>query len=119
MASQTQLGVRSGLVARSLAALLALAALGVALAKPAAGFDFFDGRLQVHGYGEEQIRALAKNYSWSDNFDLSQWYTVLGVEADINFAPDGIGPFDLVSGFVRLEARYDSSGRAPAESSRA
>ncbi|MDD1633180.1 MAG: hypothetical protein LUP91_13365, partial [Methylococcaceae bacterium] len=107
MASQAQLCVRSDRGARISAALLASAAMAFALAQPAAGFDFFDGRLQIHGYGEAQIRALAKNYSWSDDFDLSQWYSVLGVEADINFAPDGIGPFDLVSGFVRLEARYD------------
>jgi hypothetical protein len=107
MASQAQLCVRSDRGARISAALLASAAIAFALAQPAAGFDFFDGRLQIHGYGEAQIRALAKNYSWSDDFDLSQWYSVLGVEADINFAPDGIGPFDLVSGFVRLEARYD------------
>ena len=93
--------------ARILAASFAAAALAVAWSQPAAAFDFFDGRLQVHGYGEAQIRAVARNYSWSDNFDLTQWYNVLGIEADMNFAPDGIGPFDLVSGFVRLEARYD------------
>ncbi len=99
--------VRSKRDARVLVALSAAVTLGGAIAQPAAAFDFFDGRLQVHGYGEAQIRALAKNYSWSNNFDLAQWYNVLGIEADINFAPEGIGPFDLVSGFVRLEARYD------------
>ncbi len=107
MTSRAVSCVRSKRAARVVAALLALAAVGVADGQPAAAFDFFDGRLQVHGYGEAQIRALAKNFSRSDNFDLAQWYNVLGIEADINFAPEGIGPFDLVSGFVRLEARYD------------
>jgi hypothetical protein len=107
MTSRVVSCVRSKRAAGVLAALFATATVGVAGVQPAAAFDFFDGRLQVHGYGEAQIRALAKNYSWSDDFDLAQWYTVLGIEADINFAPDGIGPFDLVSGFVRLEARYD------------
>jgi hypothetical protein len=77
------------------------------------GFDFFDGRLQIHGYGEGEIRALAKNYSWSDNFDLSQWYTVLGVEADINLRPTA-WPFDLVSGLCASKPVTTACGPAPA-----
>jgi hypothetical protein len=84
-----------------------LAAISVLVGGRAAAFDFWDGRIQVHGYVEEQYRGIAADYSASDGWDLSQWYNILGVETDLNFFPDGIGPFDLVSGFVRLEARYD------------
>ncbi len=107
MTSRAVHSIRSTRAANVLTALFACATLGVASAQPAEAFDFFDGRLQVHGYGEAQIRALGKNFSWSDDIDLAQWYNVIGVEADINFAPDGLGPFDVLSGFVRLEARYD------------
>jgi len=72
MTSRAVSCVRSKRAARVVAALFTLAAVGVADGQPAAAFDFFDGRLQVHGYGEAQIRALAKNYSRSDNFDLAQ-----------------------------------------------
>jgi hypothetical protein len=76
-------------------------------ARPARGFEFFDGKIEIHGYVEAQLRGIAKNFDADDGWDLSQWYNVLGVETDLNVFPDGIGPFDLVSGFVRLEARYD------------
>ncbi len=108
MASQAPLCVRSDRVARSLAALLASAAIGRRVrATGRRASTSSTAACRSTATARMQIRALAKNYSWSDNFDLSQWYTVLGVEADINFAPDGLGPFDLLSGFVRLEARYD------------
>jgi hypothetical protein len=106
MAFQVGLAVRFQRARRLILESLA-AALLVAIAQPAAALDFFDGFLEVHGYGEMQFRSVARNYSWSDNFDLTQWQGIVGVEADINFAPDGVGPFDLISGFVRLEARYD------------
>ena len=89
-------------VAISLAALITLST-----SQPAAAFDFFDGKIQIHGYVEEQWRGIAADYSASDGWDLSQWYNILAVETDLNLFPDGLGPFDLVSGFVRLEARYD------------
>ncbi|RIK96787.1 MAG: hypothetical protein DCC71_22180 [Proteobacteria bacterium] len=66
-----------------------------------------EGRIEIHGYVEEQVRALAADYDHTDGWDLSQWYNVLSVETDLHLFPDGIGPFDLVSGFVRLEARFD------------
>ena len=42
-----------------------------------------------------------------DDLDLAQWYHILSIETEYDFAPDGWGPFDVLSGFVRLEVRYD------------
>jgi len=95
--------VRRARIALGCCVLLMAGALG----RSAAAFDFFDGRIQVHGSFEEQIRTIAKNYSTEDGFDVSQFYSVLSLETDLNVFPDGIGPFDLVSGFVRLEGRFD------------
>jgi hypothetical protein len=83
------------------------AGIVVCFAAPAGAFEYFDGRLQVHGFFEEQIRGLADDFELSDDLDLAQWYHVLNAEVEYDFAPDGWGPFDILSGFVRLEARYD------------
>jgi hypothetical protein len=91
---------------RARAALACLAALALP-AERASAVEFLDGRVQIHGYLEEQVRVLADGYSAADGYDLAQWYNVLNVESEWDIAPDGIGPFDLVSAFVRLEARYD------------
>jgi hypothetical protein len=85
----------------------ALAAAALLSATPASAFEFLDGQLEIHGYYEAQVRGIANNMSSSDGWDLTQWYNILGVEIDFDIAPDGFGPFDLVSSFVRLEARYD------------
>ncbi len=70
-------------------------------------FEFFDGNLQIHGFGEVQTRFLARDYSSSDDFDLAQWYNVLNIEIEADIAPDGWGPFSLISAYARIEARYD------------
>jgi hypothetical protein len=70
-------------------------------------FEALEGKLQVHGYFEAQLRTLARDFEVSDGLDLAQWYNVLNVEVDYDIAPDGWGPFDLVSMFVRAEGRYD------------
>ncbi|HZO09537.1 MAG TPA: hypothetical protein VFC77_09165, partial [Myxococcota bacterium] len=85
-------------------ALAALAGLA-AWVRPASAFEAFDGRLQVHGFGEIQTRAIAEGYS--EDLDLVQWYNVLSVEIETDILPDGWGPFDLLSSYVRLEGRYD------------
>jgi len=90
-------------------------ALAIALAagwalsasRPARAVDLFDKRVEIHGFFEEQVRGMARNFNKNDGWDLTQWYNVLSVETDLNVFPDGIGPFDLVSGFMRLEARFD------------
>jgi hypothetical protein len=82
--------------------------IGIGIAAPSArAFEYFDGRLQVHGFFEQQVRALSNNFSMSDDLDLAALQHVLNIETEYDFAPDGWGPFDILSGFVRLEARYD------------
>ena len=84
-----------------------LALLALLAPSPAGAFEFFDGRLQVHGFYESQLRAIARNYDSSDDWDLTQWAQVLNIEVEADIAPDGWGPFDLISAFGRVEARYD------------
>jgi hypothetical protein len=92
---------------RAIAPLL-VAVVGTLPATDAArAIDFFDGRIEIHGNVEQQIRGIAADYDANDGWDLSQWYNILNVESDLNIAPDGFGPFSLISGFVKLEARYD------------
>ncbi len=73
----------------------------------ATALEFLNGRVQIHGYLEEQLRVIANEYSADDGYDLTQWYNVLNVEGEWDIAPDGVGPFDLISAYVRVEARYD------------
>ena len=83
-----------------------LAALGAA--RTAAGFEFFDGRLSVHGFVGTQIRALGKNYSTDDNIDLAQWYNILNLEVESNLLPkNGWGPIEIAHFYSRIEARFD------------
>ena len=93
------------LIARSLA--ITIFAAFTAMVPRAEAFDFLDGRLQIHGYYEQTIRGLSDDFSWADDLDLAQWYNILSVETEYDFAPDGWGPFDVLSGFARLEVRYD------------
>jgi len=80
----------------------------IGIAAPSArAFEYFDGRLQVHGFFEQQTRALSNNFSASDDLDLAALQHVLNIETEYDFAPDGWGPFDVLSGFLRIEARYD------------
>ena len=83
------------------------AAIGLCLAAPASAFEYFDGRLQIHGFFEQQVRLISDDFDVQQDIDLAQWYHVLNVEGEYDFAPDGWGPFDVLSAFVRLEARYD------------
>lgn len=76
------------------------------ISQPAAAVEFADGRVQVHGFGEMQIRAL--NEKFSQELDLAQWYNVINLELEVDVAPDGWGPFDLISAYVRAEGRYDA-----------
>ncbi|RIL00798.1 MAG: hypothetical protein DCC71_18640 [Proteobacteria bacterium] len=89
---------------RILAALAAVAALGQA--RPAAAFEFFDGRLSVHGYAELQMRGIGEDFH-PENANLAQWANILNLEIEADLAPDGIGPFDAVSAFARVLVRYD------------
>src|SRR5262249_20996289 len=73
--------------------------------RSAAAIEAFDGRLQIHGFGEIQTRAIAQGYR--EDLDLVQWYNVLSVEGEGDILPDGWGPFDLLSSYLRAEGRYD------------
>jgi hypothetical protein len=98
--------MRGASAARCIGGICALAAL-VVLASPAAAVEFFDDRLAIHGFYEQQIRAIARDYDASDGWDLTQWYHILNLEIEGEIAPDGWGPFDLISAFGRIEVRYD------------
>jgi hypothetical protein len=63
--------------------------------------------VEVHGAYELQLRAIARDLDFSDDLDLTQWYDVLNLEAEFDFAPGGWGPFDVLQGFLRVEVRYD------------
>jgi len=83
---------------------LALLALLV-LASPARAFEALDGRVQAHGFFESQLRAL--NADFAEDWDVAQWYNVFNLELEFDILDDQIGPFDLISAYVRLEGRYD------------
>ena len=77
-------------------------------ASPAAAFDFFDGRLSVHGYAGVQIRALGQDFSTNNNIDLAQWYNVLNIEVESNLlGKNGWGPIEVAHVYTRVEARFD------------
>jgi len=88
--------------------LRALLALLAALLVPSAAsaLEWWDGRLAVHGYTEMQLRWLSDGWD-ANNWYMSQWANVLNLELEADIAPNGFGPFDLVSGFARIEVRYE------------
>ncbi len=83
------------------------AMLLLSVALPAHALEFFDRRLQIHGFYEQQIRSIWEDFSGSNDWDLSQWYHVLDLEIEAEIAPDGFGPFDQIGAFARLEVRFD------------
>jgi Protein of unknown function (DUF1302) len=86
---------------------LAILAGAVWMASPAAAFEAFDGRIQLHGFAATQLRTIANNFDGADGWDLTQWYNILNLELEADLAPKGIGPFELLQVYVRAEARYD------------
>jgi hypothetical protein len=68
--------------------------------------DLLDGRVEVHGHVETQMRALSEKFS--EEVDLAQWYNILDLELDAHVLPDGWGPIDVMSAHVRAEGRYDA-----------
>ncbi len=90
---------------RSAASIAAVLGVGLLLSSSAAALEAFDGRLQAHGFAEMQIRALDEKFE--QQLDLAQWYNVLNVELEFDILPDGWGPIDLLSAYVRVEGRYD------------
>jgi hypothetical protein len=84
------------------ASLLAL----LALPTRAPAWETEDGNVALHGYYEMQLRWLSDDFD-SNNWYSSQWANTLALELELNLFPDGIGPFDVLTGFVRVEGRYD------------
>jgi hypothetical protein len=75
-------------------------------ATPARAIELLDGRIQVHGYVQNELRTISEDFRVG-GFYLSSWTNILAVEIEADIAPDGFGPFDLVSGFSRLELRFN------------
>jgi len=91
---------RAGFAARLLSLLL------LAASAPAYAFETEDRRVALHGYAEMQLRWL------SDDFDANSWYhsqwaNTLDLELELDLAPDGFGPFDVLTAFARVEVRYE------------
>jgi hypothetical protein len=84
----------------------AICALAI-LASPAAAIEFWNDRLAIHGFYDQQIRSIMEDFSTKNDWDLTQWYHVLNLEIEAEIAPEGFGPFDLISAFGRIEVRYD------------
>jgi len=76
------------------------------LTRPASAVEFFEGRIQIHGYSETQLRAISSGFDMDDWY-WSQWANVLNVEIEADIAPNGFGPFDLISSYARIQVRYD------------
>lgn len=84
---------------------LAIAATALTSPRPAWAIEAFDGRLEVHGYVEEQIRAI--NRDFKENLDLTQWYNVLLLEVEFDILPNGLGPLGGLSAYAGFDVRYD------------
>jgi hypothetical protein len=72
---------------------------------PAEAFQALNGRFQAHGYVESQMRVLSEDYT--DHWDVAQWYNILNLEFELDVLRNTWGPIDLLSAFVRVEARFD------------
>ncbi len=88
--------------------LLVAAALLAATPGVAPALEAFNGRLQLHGSLSEEIRVIGDGYRVRDhNWFLSKMATKLSLEFEAELFPDGIGPFDIVEAFARVDVQYD------------
>jgi len=86
--------------------LLAVWALWL-VASPARAIEYWDGRVQVHGFYETRMSFGWEDFDASNEIDMYGWLHVLNVETEVEIAPDGWGPFDMVAAFARVEVKYD------------
>ena len=93
-------------IPHSIAARIPACALFALLGPLAAEAQLARPTFELHGFGELQARTLSSNFD-SKNFVPSQWAYVLNLELESDLAPNGLGPFDIVSFFTRVEVRYD------------
>ncbi|MGH7819671.1 MAG: hypothetical protein ACREQ9_07855, partial [Candidatus Binatia bacterium] len=75
-------------------------------ARDARAVEALDGRVELHGHVETQMRAISEKFE--QELDLAQWYHVLELEVDAHVLPDGWGPINLLDAHVRAEGRYDA-----------
>jgi hypothetical protein len=78
----------------------------IAAPRSARAVDALDGRIEVHGHVETQMRAISEKFE--QEIDLAQWYNVLDLEVDAHVLPEGFGPINLLNAHVRAEGRYDA-----------
>jgi len=91
------------------------AALGMAafvlvafgLPRPSAALEAFDGRVQVHGFYRKETRVLSKNFGPGNDWFLAQLAHTLNLEVEADILDRPIGPIDRISGFARIEVRFD------------
>jgi len=91
------------------------AALGMAafvlvafgLPRPSAALEAFDGRVQVHGFYRKETRVLSKNFGPGNDWFLAQLAHTLNLEVEADILDRPIGPIGRISGFARVEVRFD------------
>jgi hypothetical protein len=96
-------------VRRGIALLATLAALAAPDALLAQDLDLVapgQGRFDIGGYVELQLRGLSDDFD-TDDWYLSQWAWILNVEPEWEILQDGWGPFDSISAFARIQVRYE------------
>src|SRR4029453_16611479 len=76
-------------------------------AGPARAIEFWDERVQVHGFYETRMSFGMENFNQANGLDMYGWLQVLSIETEAEIAPDGWGPFDMIAAFARVEVKYD------------
>ena len=89
--------------------LLLLAVSLASGARPAAAIEFWDQRVQVHGFYETRMSFGYEDFDASNEIDMYGWLHVLNLETEVDLAPapEGWGPFDMLAAFARVEVKYD------------
>jgi hypothetical protein len=95
-----------GAVGRAIALALLLAPFAVRAQDTPQLVSPDQDRFRIDGSVEYQLRGLADGLDPGESY-LSQSAFVLNLEPELDLVIDGWGPFDLVSAFARIEARYD------------
>jgi hypothetical protein len=99
-----------GVMQRAFGARWTWCALAVGLfgaVAPAQAIEFWDERIQIHGFLETRMSFGYEDFNQKNEIDMYGWLQVLNVEAEAEIAPDGWGPFDMVAAFARVEVKYD------------
>ncbi|HME71160.1 MAG TPA: DUF1302 family protein [Myxococcota bacterium] len=100
-------GVVSAARRRGTCGLIVLGAFALVVARTpsAQAVDFLEGNVQVHGYFEEQVRGISRNFN--EQLDLTQWANILRIDTDVNLIQNPIGPLESLRSYTRIEVRYD------------